>query len=511
MAQGIDLISEQRGVGETANQKAGLREWLGLALLALPTLLLGIDLTLLHLALPALAIDLRPNSIQALWIIDIYGFMIAGFLVTMGVLGDRIGRRKLLLAGALMFALASVMATYSSSATMLIIARALLGVAGATLMPSTLALISNMFKNAHQRGLAIGVWATMFALGMASGPVIGGLLLAHFWWGAAFLVALPVVACLLVLAPLLLPEYRAPVSGRIDILSIGLSLLAILPVVFAIKQFAKYGAVVSAMLPLVMGALFILLFIKRQRRLSHPFVELSLFTSRHFNIALIILLVGLIGVGGTMLLVTQYLQLVVGLSPMAAGLWMGPPALAMLVAGIVSPLLARHMLPGRIIALAMGLSAIGYVLMARLDNSPQGIVLVTVSFSLVYLGLGTIASLGTDLVVSAAPASQAGAASAMSEMVQELGLAVGVAILGSLSTLVYRGLMDTVPLELTDGMESVVQDSLAGAVSVSSEIPALVLEQARDAFTTGFNIAAGISGVMIMCLAILAAVKLRPE
>ncbi|HZG17376.1 MAG TPA: MFS transporter, partial [Candidatus Bathyarchaeia archaeon] len=218
---------------------AGPRQWVGLALLSLPTILLGLDLTLLHFALPALAIDLRPTSAQALWIVDAYGFMIAGFLITMGTLGDRIGRRKLLMVGAAAFGIASVLAAYSTSTSTLIAARAALGVAGATLMPSTLALISNMFVNRHQRTLAIGVWATMFALGMAAGPVVGGVLLEHYWWGAAFLVAVPVVGLLLVAAPFLLPEYRAPQDGRLDILSVTLSLLALLPIIYGIKQISK--------------------------------------------------------------------------------------------------------------------------------------------------------------------------------------------------------------------------------------------------------------------------------
>ncbi|WP_238534207.1 MFS transporter [Advenella kashmirensis] len=200
-------------VSSCLDNTAGVREWAGLALLAAPTILLGLDLTLLHLLLPALAVDLRPTSTQMLWIIDAYGFMIAGLLVSMGTLGDRAGRRKLLMVGAAAFAAASVMAAYSTSAAMLIAARVLLGIAGATLMPSTLALISNMFCQPHQRALAIGVWATMFALGMAAGPVVGGALLHYYGWGTAFLVAVPFVGLLLVAAPFLLPEYRSPQQG----------------------------------------------------------------------------------------------------------------------------------------------------------------------------------------------------------------------------------------------------------------------------------------------------------
>lgn len=504
------LPENRQAHGDAAKKRAGAREWIGLALLALPTILLGLDLTLLHLALPALAVDLRPTSAQALWIVDAYGFMIAGFLITMGTLGDRIGRRKLLMVGAAAFGVASAMAAYSTSATMLIAARAVLGVAGATLMPSTLALISNMFLHPHQRALAIGVWTTMFALGMAAGPVVGGLLLEHYWWGAAFLVALPVVGLLLVTAPFLLPEYRSPRQGRLDLPSVALSLLALLPIVFGIKQVAKDGIVASATLAIVGGLVFVLLFIRWQRRLSSPLIDLDLFSHRTFSVALVVLLVGLIGVGGTMLLVTQYLQLVAGLSPLAAGLWMGPPALAMLVAGITAPLLARRIRPGYVIAGALWLSVVGYLMLTQLDHGPHGIALATASFSLVYLGLGTIAALGTDLVVGTAPAEKAGSASAMSETVQELGLAVGIAMLGSLTTAVYRIRMDDhVSVPMAQDIQRAVSDSLAGAHSVVQALPAGVLEQAQAAFVTGFNVAAATSAVSIAVLAALAAIMLR--
>lgn len=489
---------------------AGVREWAGLALLAAPTILLGLDLTLLHLLLPALAADLRPTSTQMLWIIDAYGFMIAGLLVSMGTLGDRIGRRKLLMVGAAAFAAASVMAACSTSAAMLIAARVLLGIAGATLMPSTLALISNMFCLPHQRALAIGIWATMFALGMAAGPVVGGALLHYYGWGTAFLVAVPFVGLLLVAAPFLLPEYRSPQQGRLDIVSVILSLFAILPIVYGIKHISKDGVDILALATVAVGLVFMCLFVRRQRRLTHPLLDLALFSSPAFCVALMVLLVGLTGVGGTMLLVTQYLQLVVGLSPLSAGLWMGPPALAMLIAGIAAPLLARRIRPGYVIAGALALSVMGYLMLTQLDSSSPGNVLVTAAFSLVYLGLGTIAALGTEMVVSAAPPDKAGSASAMSETVQELGLAVGIAILGSLATAVYRSYMtDQAPATASASIQFAVSDSLAASISVAHALPVGVLEQAQAAFMAGFNVAAAVSAVGIACLAVLAAVKLR--
>ncbi|MCW8128577.1 MFS transporter [Microbulbifer halophilus] len=488
---------------------AGAREWAGLAVLALPTILLGLDVTLMYLALPALASDLQPSSTQALWIMDAYGFMIAGFLITMGTLGDRVGRRRLLMIGAVAFGAASVLAAYSTSAAMLIAARAALGVAGATLMPSTLALISNMFADARQRALAIGVWATMFALGMAAGPVVGGVLLEHFWWGSAFLVAVPVVAILLVAAPVLLPEYRAPQSGQLDLFSVVLSLAATLPAIYGLKESAKDGLGTEPIAALVAGMVFAVWFVHRQRCLANPLLDMRLFTNRAFSAALLILLFGLVGVGGAMLLVTQYLQLVAGLSPLAAGLFMGPPALAMLVGGIASPLISRRIRPSFVVAGALALSATGYFLLAQLDSS-GGITLLVAGFSLVYLGLGTIAALGTDLVVSAAPAPKAGSASAMSEMVQELGIAMGVAILGSLTTALYHyRIADQIPGHLPNELSRGVSDSLWAASEIANQLPDGLLVEARAAFTFGFSIANLASAAVAIILAILSTVALR--
>ena len=502
---------------------ANARAWAGLAVLALPTFLLGLDVTLLYLALPAIAADLQPSSTQALWIMDIYGFLIAGFLITMGTLGDRIGRRRLLMLGAAAFSAASVLAAFAPSASTLIAARAALGLAGATLMPSTLALISNLFPDARQRGLAIGVWATMFALGMAAGPVVGGVLLSWFWWGAAFLAAVPVIALLLILAPRLLPEYRADDSGPLDLFSVMLSLAAILPAIYGIKELAKAGLAVAPLLALAAGVLCTLWFVRRQQQLASPLLDMRLFASRTFTAALIVLLVGLVGVSGVMLLVTQYLQLVADLSPLAAGLWMGPPALMMVAAGITAPLIARRIRPGFVVAGALLLSTGGYLLLARLGISPSGTLLpglfpsdvsqAVAGFSLVYLGLGTIAALGTDLVVGAAPPERAGSASAMSEMVQELGVALGVALLGSLASALYRTKMASMVTGSTGSSISSTQDALSdslwAATGVANDLPAGALDAAREAFVQGLNTTAAVSGVCILGLAVVAAVSLR--
>lgn len=487
---------------------AGLREWSGLVVLALPTLLLGLDVTVLYLVVPSMAAELEPSATQSLWIMDVYGFVIAGLLITMGTLGDRIGRRKLLLIGMVAFAGASVFAAFAPTAEALIVARALLGVAGATLMPSTLSLISNMFHDVRQRAVAIGVWATMFALGMAAGPIVGGLMVDAWWWGAAFLLAVPVAALVLIAGPLLLPEYADRTAGRIDLSSVLLSLAALLPLIYAIKQVAAYGPDPVSLAAGIVGIAAGAAFWRRQRRLDDPLLDVTLFAHRGFSAALLILLVGLVGVGGAMYLVTQYLQLVEGLGPFTAGLWMGPPAVAMFIAAVGAPLVARRIRPGRVMSATLALSLIGYLLLATAGLDDE--VRVAAGFALVYLGLGANAALGTDIVVGTAPAIRSGSAASMSETVQELGIALGVAVLGSLTTAVYRGLG---PVEShrpsTDHLDARASDSLAGALAVEDHIPADAMVAAREAFTSGMNVSALVAALAVTGAAVVSWRMLR--
>ena len=393
---------------------------------------------------------------------------------------------------------------------MLIAARATLGVAAATRMPSTLALISNLFADPRERALAFGIWATIFGVDYALGPVLGGYLLEQFWWGATFLLAVPIVALLLVLAPILLPEYRAPNAGRIDLFNVAISLAAMLPVIYGIKQIAKYGFAPDAIGAIAAGLVFAVLFVRRQRRLSDPLVDMSLFGNRAFSVALIVLLVGLVAVGGTMLLSAQYLQLVAGYAPFAAGLWMGLAALGMIAGGVGAPLLARSIRPGFVVAGSLVLSAVGYLMLAGVCNGGASIAVVVAGLGLAYLGNGLIAALGTDLVVGAAPPEKAGSASAMSETVQDTGVSIGIAVLGSLATAVYRRTMlDHMPDNLAEDTREAVSDSLWAASAIAPDLPIGLIEEAQIAFTAGFNSAAVVSAISMIVLAILSAVALR--
>ncbi|MDP4534736.1 MFS transporter [Alkalimonas collagenimarina] len=506
----MSVNSAENATIEPRYATASVKEWVGLAVLALPTLLLGLDITILYLALPALAEALQPSSTQALWIMDIYGFMIAGFLVTMGALGDRIGRRKLLMIGAFFFALASIVAAYAPNAELLIIARALLGIAGATLMPSTLALISNLFQDARQRAFAIGIWATMFALGMALGPVVGGVLLELYWWGSAFLVAVPIIFVLLCAAPIFLPEYKNPSRANPDISSVFLSLLAILPIIYAFKELSRFGLSFSLIGYFGLGIIGLWLFIQQQSRLSSPMLDLQLFSNKTFNVALLVLLTGLVGVAGMMLIVTQYLQLIAGYSPVVAGLWMGPPALMMVLAGLVAPLLVRRFTPATVLAAALLLASFGCGLVAIADPAKLQVGLVVSGFSLIYFGLGALAALGTDLVVSSAPLEQAGSASAMSEMAQELGVALGVALLGSLALFVYQfTVLEQVGASSTGVDMSVVQEGLWAVEAAADTLENDVQQAARFAFNQGMQVVAILSGVVFLTLAFLTHTTLR--
>jgi DHA2 family multidrug resistance protein-like MFS transporter len=495
--------------------RAGRREWLGLAVLALACLLYVMDLTVLHLAVPALSAELQPSSAQLLWIVDIYGFMVAGFLITMGTLGDRIGRRKLLMLGATAFGVVSLLAAFSASAEMLIASRALLGIAGATLAPSTLSLIFSMFADPRQRQTAIGIWITSFSAGGAIGPVLGGVLLEHFWWGSVFLLAVPVMALLLVLGPAMLPEYRDPNAGRLDLVSAAMSLVAVLAVVFGLKLLAQDGLGVLAGCAVVVGLVAGVAFARRQLRLDDPMIDLRLFRIQAFNASLATNLLGIFIVVGYFLFVAQYLQLVLGLSPLEAGLWSLPSAGGFIVGSNLAPWILRRVHPPYVIGAGLAMAAVGLGVLTQVGGSPNADLAILAGASLVIsLGLAPVFTATTDLIVGSAPPQRAGAASGISETGAELGGALGIAILGSIGVAVYRGeLADTLPAGLPREAAAIARDTLGGAVDVAAQLPDAVgtalLTAAREAFTQGLQLTAALSAAAAAGIAVLATILLR--
>ncbi|MFA5496056.1 MAG: MFS transporter [Porticoccaceae bacterium] len=487
--------------------RASRRQWLGLAVLVLPTLLLALDMTVLHLAVPHLSADLKPTSNQLLWILDIYGFMIASCLITMGTLGDRIGRRRLLLTGAVAFAAASVAAAFSHTAEALILTRALLGVAGATLMPSTLSLIRNMFHVDSERTLAITVWMTGFIVGSAIGPLVGGAMLEYFWWGSVFLLAVPVMVILLVCGPLLLPEFRDPKAGRLDIGSALLCIFALLLVIYGLKTLARTGPDAIALLALAIGLGTGTLFVRRQRLLADPMLELTLFSNQTFSTSVGALSLSIMAMSGAWLMVFQYLQGVLGMTPLNAGLAMLPATLAQILAAALVPPLARRLRPSIFAGTGLLMSAPGFVLIG-IGATANSFVIFILGTLVMSIAMMPMMILGTDLVISSAPPAKAGAASAISETASELGMALGVAIIGSIGNSVYRrDVLQTLPANLPEEWRAVATETLGGAIASAAQLPEALasplLASARQAFTKAVQVNALIGAAIAVVTAMI--------
>jgi DHA2 family multidrug resistance protein-like MFS transporter len=487
--------------------KASRRAWLALAVLCLPTVLTTVDLNVLFLALPRISADLGAGSSAQLWIMDIYGFMIAGFLVTMGTLGDRVGRRKVLFGGAVLFIAASLTAAFADSTAVLIGARAVLGIAGATVMPTVLALIRDLFKDPKQLNAAYGIWGTSLMAGVILGPTVGGLLLGAFWWGAAFLLGVPIMAVVLLAGPAVLPDTRDPNGGRLDLASVALSLAAILPFVYGLKEITRGGAGIVSFASIVVGVAAAVTFVARQRRLADPLLDLRLFGNRALRCALILGLVIAFLMGGLGLAATGFLQMVRGLSPLSIGLWLLAPSLAMIVAGNLAPAIATRVRPAYVLAAGLLLGAVGNLLLTRVGAAGGMALLIAATF-VIYIGGSPVGIMSNSIVMMSTPPERAGAAGALSSTSGEFGVALGVAVLGALGTSVYRG-----QVEVPAGVDGAAHESIAGALSVAGQLPgpagAALLDSAREAFTGGMHVIAFLSAAVFVGLAVLVLVALR--
>jgi DHA2 family multidrug resistance protein-like MFS transporter len=487
------------------------RAWLGVAVLALPCMITVMDLTVLNLATPRITSALEPSGAQLLWIIDIYGFMLAGALIPIGGLGDLVGRRKLLLVGAAGFAGASTLAAFSTSALMLIVARALLGLAGAALVPSTLSLISTLFEDAAARTRAIGVWGASFAVGAAIGPLVGGLLLEHFWWGSVFLVGVPIMLLLLVIGPILLPEFRDPRAGRPDLLSGMLSIAAILATIYGLKQAVQEGVSWTSLAAMLAGVGLAVVFLRRQRRLADPMLDLSLFHNRAFNLSLGSNMLNVFVSFGAFILISQYLQLVLGLSPLTAGLLSLPASALAIVGPMLSPVLSERFGMRQALAGLLAITAVGFAVQTFL-NGPFAVVTVAVGWALWALGGSAAATLTTGTVIASARPERAGAVSALAQTGAELGGALGIAILGSLGTAIYRSnVASAMPPELRPDLAATARDTLGGALNVASQVAdpvaaATLVATAQQSLTTAVQATCVLSAVLSLLAALSVAV-----
>ncbi|MFD5626740.1 MULTISPECIES: MFS transporter [unclassified Streptomyces] len=482
--------------------------WLALCVLVLAVLLVAVDATVLGLATPYISEDLKPSGTQLLWIGDVYSFVIAGLLVSMGSLGDRIGRKKLLLIGATAFGAISVLNAYASTPELMILARALLGVAGATLMPATLALIRNLFHDPRERSLAIGIWGATASAGTAVGPVVGGFLLEHFWWGSVFLINLPVMVVLVLVGIRLLPESRTPNPGPWDLTSVGLSFVGMIAVVYAVKEAAMHGITWQPAATALLGAGALYWFVRRQLTLPSPLLDMRLFRHRGFSGAVLADLFTILGLSGLVFFLSQYLQLVQGRGPLEAGLAELPAAIGAVAAGLVAGTVARRFSVRAVVS--GGLAGVGLALAAlTLLTGSTGYPLLGGALLVVGVGAGLSFTVTADVILSSVPKEQAGAASAVSETAYELGAALGIALLGSIVTSVYAGFAGPA------GTPAEARESLGGAVESAAGLPAdtaaALMDSARAAFVDGLTLAAGIGAVVLLGTAVAAWFLLRGQ
>lgn len=493
-------------------QRATARTWIGLAVLVLPMLLIAIDGMVLIFALADITADLEPTGVQQLWMLDIYALMLAGLLITMSSLGDRFGRRKILLIGAVLFAIASVMGALSSAPWMLIAARALLGVSGAMIMPGTLSLIRNMFLDRNQRRTAMAAWSASGALGAASGPIVGGWIIEVFSWHAAFLMNIPVMVMLLVLAPILVPESKNPNPGRIDLPSIMLSLVGMISLVYGVKTFAEGKEPGIAFLTLSAGLALLVLFVLRQLRMPVPMIDVRLFRVRAFTGAVVTDLLSVFSLVGAMFALTQFLQLVVGLSIIQSALWMMPQAAVSATAGFIAAALVKRISTSIIVSTGVLITAGGFAMLLTLtpDTQPWQI---AIALCLVGLGAGVGLTLTNDLIMSSVRPEQSGQAAAISETAYELGTAFGTAILGSVLLGFYRTeLANAAPAGLPGDIFESAKETLAGALLHAQQLPGEIgtalITAATESFTTALSQTGGIAAMILLAVSVFAGVML---
>lgn len=479
-------------VDESTTQATGQWQWIALGVLCLAALLVSLHAFVLLLAMPAVTAGLHASSAQQLWILDVYGFMAAGLMITMGTLGDRVGRRRLLLIAAAVFGVASIVAAYSVTPEMLIGARAVLGVAGSAIVPCALSLISTLFSGERQRTIALGIWGSCFTVGAVVGPVLGGVLLAHFWWGSAFLIAVPATMVLLLAGRFVLPEYRNVRIRGLDLLSVVLSMAAILPAINGMKHLASHGFGPMSAAALVTGGVFGWIFVHRQRRLQDPLVDVRLFGQRTFSVTLGSVMSYSMLTTGVMVLIAQYFQLVQGMTPLAAGVALIPGMITSMIVFQLVPLLAQRVRPGVLITAGITFTIAGFCAMALATST----IVLVVAFAVACIGAAPLQTLGMNIVISSVPLEKSGSAAALIQTSVGFGCSLGIAIPGSVVTVTYRSLMDG------KGGSS-LGEAITNAVS-----PA-VLGEARHAFTTGVHLIAGISAVALAVVGILLARTLR--
>ncbi|MCG5219540.1 MFS transporter [Streptosporangium soli] len=493
----------------TSTDEHRTNRWSILVLLCFSLLLIAVDATVLHIAVPALTAALEPSAVELLWIIDVYSLVVAPLLVTFGTLGDRYGRRRLVLTGYVVFGIASAAAAMAGTPLALIVSRVLLGVGGAMIMPATLSILRQVFTDRRERAIALGVWSAVAAGGAAIGPLVGGVLVEHAWWGAVFLINVPILLVLLPAAARLLPESRGRPGHRWDAMSAALSTLGILALAFGLKE-AGSGHLLgrpAAVLVFLCGAGLLVWFVRRQRRLPYPLLEIGLFRDRTFSTGVASVLLAVFALVGLQLMLAQYLQLVLGDSPLQAAVRMLP----LMVAAIAGGLTAAHLLRrcGLRATMSGGLALTALSLTPTLTwGTEQHPVMLALCFAGIGFGVEVALLAASDTIMAAAPESRAGGAAAIEETAYELGAGLGIAVLGTITTIVYAPALASVA-GVPQGPMNQARQSLAAAAHVAERLggphSAILLRDARAAFIAALHSTVIVSVVLLSLTAVVAA------
>ncbi|BCK72195.1 MFS transporter [Streptomyces libani subsp. rufus] len=473
-----------------------------LIVLCVSLLFVALDTTILYVAVPSVTEDLRPGPVELLWIVDVYPLIAASLLILFGTLGDRVGRRRVLLLGYGLFGLASAAAALAPNPQILMVARALLGIGGAMIMPATLSILRQVFPDRRERAVAIGVWSAVAAVGAAVGPVLGGFLVENFWWGSVFLINIPMMAAMLLIGRWLLPESRGERNGPWDVIGAIVAALGVLGIVLGVKRIGSGTAVVgpTTLLPIVLGVLLLVLFVRRQRRRKDPLIDVRLFARPAFGTSVGCIVLAMLALVGLQLIAVQYLQLVLGLSPLETGLRMLPLVFAAMAAGLTGSKMLQVLGPRAMVSLGFVLTAVAVLCLTAMSSQDC---LWLLSLGFVLLGFGFQSTLfgAYESMLSEAPAEQSGGAAAIGETSYQLGAGIGVALLGSVMNAAYApGLnhVEGVPARASASAAHSLGEAYKVAAGLDGAARAALREAARDSFVRGLHVTLVASAVLLL-------------